>query len=113
MTILNDVKKTVVGVSETGFDDELLVHINAAIGILTEHKVVELDGIIVDANTEWPMFDDDKSRLLYYCKMFIYKKVKMGFDPYPNATLHEALEASIKEWLGRVGTEMLMIESAV
>ena len=93
MLILKTVK-TILGVKENnlGFDEELLIYINAAGSILSNHGI-QLG--LVGADTEFPSeFSDD---LVGFLKPYLALKVKMLFDPSASENITTIFEKNLTE----------------
>ena len=83
------------------FNTDLIVHINAAFSRLCQLGVgPEHPFYITGPEEEWSDFIDDPG-YMEDVKQYVYKKVKLDFDPPPNSFLIDALEKQIDklEWL--------------
>jgi len=88
------------------FDQDILIHINTAISVLTQLGVGPAGGFIVTGPDEtWKDFiGDDKT--LQMVKSYIYMKVKMIFDPPANSSVLSAYQEACKEYEWRLNVEV-------
>lgn len=88
------------------FDQDILIHINTAISVLTQLGVGPAGGFIVTGPDEtWQDFiGDDKA--LQMVKSYIYMKVKMIFDPPANSSVLSAYQEACKEYEWRLNVEV-------
>ena len=98
VSILNTIKKMLdVDPSYTAFDNDILVHINSALMILTQMGVgSQSDFSITGATEEWSDFLEDKTNF-DAVKTYIYLKVKLVFDPPTSSSVLQAYEKVISE----------------
>jgi len=84
------------------FDQDILIHINTAISVLTQLGVGPATGFLVTGFDEkWSDFiGDDKT--LQMAKTYIYMKVKMAFDPPVNSSVLNAYQEACKEYEWRL-----------
>lgn len=97
-SILRDVKHK-IGPSEDYdyFDTDIIDAINSAFGILFQLGVGPEDGFrISDEQDEWEDFDTNITTL-NLVKDYIYKKVRLTFDPPSSSFVLTSLESQIKE----------------
>lgn len=97
-SILRDVKHK-IGPSEDYdyFDTDIIDAINSAFGILFQLGVGPEDGFrISDEQDEWEDFDTNTTTL-NLVKDYIYKKVRITFDPPSSSFVLTSLESQIKE----------------
>lgn len=100
-SILETIKK-MLGITEdyTHFDEDIIVQINAAFTTLNQLGVGPLSGfVIMDKYNTWSEFVLDTSNIsiISTVKSYIYKKVRLAFDPPQNGSLLEALKQQIEE----------------
>lgn len=97
-SILNTIKKMLdVDPSYTAFDNDILVHINSALMILTQMGVgSQSDFSITSERDKWDDFLEDKTNL-DAVKTYIYLKVKLVFDPPTSSSVLQAYERVISE----------------
>lgn len=109
--ILNDVK-TGLGIDplNTGFDQELLIHINSEAAGLVQQGVDALDIVILE-DTEWPTMLSDK--VLSLSKMSLMLGVKLIFDPSASEAITRALYAHYQNVTSRLGHEIDELEAVV
>lgn len=97
-SILKSVKKTLnVDVSFTGFDIDILMHINSTFAVLNQLGVGPVDGFMIeDDSAEWADFygDDPRWNLV---RSAVYLRVRMLFDPPTTGYLVTALEKQLLE----------------
>lgn len=85
------------GETDTGFDVDILMHINSVFSVLHQLGIGPADGLsITDASTEWSaLLGGDP--LLNSVKTYVYLRVRMLFDP-PTTSFHiQAMEKQIAE----------------
>ena len=103
-SILTSIKDQLyLDVDDNSFDRELVIFINAAFAILTQHGVGPEQGFsITDGGDE--TWDDFKVDIVQeeMAKTYIYLKVKTLFDPPTNSSLAKAMEEQIKEYEWRL-----------
>lgn len=102
--ILSDVKDY-VGLQETdtAFDSELLMGINAVMFVLNQYGVGPEEPFIATSASTWEDFvgDDPVGGIKEYVNM----RVKLLFDPPSNTYLAQALNEQIKEFEWRISVE--------
>lgn len=103
-SILSSVKRN-LGITDdyTHFDDELIIHINSALSILTQVGVGPEAGFaITDNNSKWSDFMGSDKRL-NMCQQFVFIRVKYLFDSttMPAAVL-DALKHDADELIWRI-----------
>ena len=83
--------------SYDAFDNEILVHINMALSVLTQLGVGPAEGFVVTGSDEtWNQFlGSDKDTQM--AKTFVFMKVKMAFDPPANSFVMTSMEKSCEE----------------
>ncbi|MBO5906222.1 MAG: hypothetical protein J6Q84_07380 [Kiritimatiellae bacterium] len=96
-SILTTIKQ-MLGIHEDDhFDQEIIVHINSALGDLTDIGVGPPEGFIIyDDTSIWSDFTSGDLRL-ERVKTFVYAKVKLSFDPPQSSTMADALKRSADE----------------
>ena len=97
-SILTSIKK-LLGIAEDyeHFDQDIIIHINSVLAILTQLGVGPATGFsIADKSTKWSEFISNK---LYYepVKTYVYLKVKLLFDPPQSSIVLEATNRMISE----------------
>ena len=97
-SILTSIKK-LLGIAEDyeHFDQDIIMHINTVLAILTQLGVGPATGFsIADKSTKWNEFISNK---LYYepVKTYVYLKVKLLFDPPQSSIVLEATNRMIGE----------------
>lgn len=99
-SILNSVKKMLGYPPEmTAFDPDLIININAAIGILTQIGIGPKSGFIITGPEETyeDFLDSETDNLKMVC-MYIYLKTKLGFDPPSTSSVQETMREMIREY---------------
>lgn len=100
-TILSTIKKMIGPPEEyTGFDVDILVHINAAVNILFQNGIGPDSGLSVNADTTWSDLLGGESRY-ELAKTYIYLFVKSIFDP-PSSGVLSANKEVMDEVLWRL-----------
>ena len=98
-SILESVKK-LLGITPeyTQFDEDVVMHVNAAFLTLREIGVGPAAGFsISDASATWHDYIADDDSLLGAVKVYVAQKVRLAFDPPTNSAVLEALKASNQE----------------
>lgn len=84
------------------FDEDLIIHINSALSILTQVGVGPEAGFaITDENSKWSDFMGSDKRL-DMCQQFVYLRVKSIFDPPQTATVLDAYQKAADELIWRI-----------
>lgn len=101
-SILTSIKKQLgYGADETGFDDEIVTHINSVISDLTQLGVGPSEGFEIEDETSiWTDFIPDTPKF-NSVKTYIYMRVKLIFDSSTmSSTLIESFNRQIDkfEW---------------
>lgn len=97
-SILTSIKK-LLGITEEyeHFDQDIIIHINTALMILTQLGVGPSEGFFIkDKYALWSDFIPDV-KTLEAVKSYIYLKVRMLFDPPTSSSLMNAMEQNMKE----------------
>lgn len=103
-SILTSTKK-VLGLGEeyTHFDDDLIMMINTAFGVLTQLGCGPANGFyITDVSDTWSDFLGSKLNQLQMVKSYVHFKVKMMFDPPATSPLIESANNIMKELEWRI-----------
>ncbi len=102
-SILNSIKKMLgIDVADTSFDDELIMHTNGALMIMTQLGVGPTEGLIISSDDEtWVDLLGDRTDLSLV-QTDIYLRVRLVFDPPQNSFLVAAIEKQIKEYDWRI-----------
>ena len=102
-SILTSIKK-MLGITEeyTHFDSDLIIHINTALGILTQLGVGPSRGYLIkDKSGSWSDFVGCDSRL-EFIKSYVHLKVKLIFDPPLSSPVIESINKTINELEWRI-----------
>lgn len=101
-SILNDTKHQ-LGLlpSDDSFDNEIIIHINSALAILTQLGVGPVQGYqITDAEQQWSELTGDDPRL-NVAKTYVYLKTRLAFDP-PQPSAIASFERQLEELVYRI-----------
>lgn len=104
-SILTSIKK-LLGIQEdyTQFDNDLIMHINSVLAILTQMGVGPAEGFAIEDKTaKWEDFISNK---LFFkpVESYIYLKVKLLFDPPLSSAVIESMNRMINELEVRLNT---------
>lgn len=102
-SILTSIKK-MLGIAEEyeHFDQDIIMHINSVLSVLTQLGVGPVMGFsIIDKTASWSDYLDGDTRL-EMVKSYIYLKVKLLFDPPLGNALIEAMNRQISEYEWRI-----------
>ena len=105
-SILNSIKK-LLGIEEdyNAFDDDLIIHINSVMVVLTQLGIGPKDFFMITGPEEtWSQFFGDSNKIALV-KTYVYLKVRLLFDPPDSGVLHEAVERQIQEFEWRLNVE--------
>lgn len=97
-SILTSIKKQ-LGITEdyTHFDQDIIIHINSVLAILTQLGVGPETGFtIMDKSAKWEEFISD-AKYFEPVKTYVYLKVKTVFDPPLSSAVMEAMNRMISE----------------
>lgn len=101
--------KQILGIpdDDSGFDLEILTHINTALSTLNQMGVGPSLGLQVeDENPKWSDFvPEGKLVLRNMCKDFVYLSVRQVFDPPNTSYLVKAQQDQIEQLGWRINTE--------
>ena len=87
---------------DTNFDQDLIIHINSALNILSQLGVGPSTGFrITDTSQTWKDFIGERTDL-EMIKTDVYLRVKLVFDPPQNSFLVAAIEKQIVEYEWRI-----------
>ena len=97
-SILTSIKKLLGITAEyTHFDDDLIIHINSTLSVLTQLGVGPATGFSIrDEFATWEEFIGDDPRL-EMVKTYVHQKVKYMFDPPDRSAVAEAVKRHIDE----------------
>ena len=102
-SILTSIKK-LLGIAEeyTHFDNDLIMHINSVLMVLTQLGVGPSEGFIITDDSEtWEDFLPEGQNLAIV-KSYVHQKVRLLFDP-PQASAHmNAINQMINEFEWRL-----------
>lgn len=88
------------------FDNEILIHINMALSVLTQLGVGPTGGFIVsDSDATWNQFLGS-AKNIEMAKSFVFMKVKMAFDPPSSSFVMTGMEKACDELAWRLTVAM-------
>ena len=97
-SILTSVKK-LLGITEDYdyFDQDIIMHINAAFMVLTQLGIGPSEGFLITDDTDtWSDFIDDSTNL-GSIQSYVYMKVKLMFDPPQNSFTVDSMTKLVNE----------------
>lgn len=99
--ILSDIKKMLGPDTDDVFDDEITIHINAALSTLAQIGACPEGSMIVGNSTQWEdVFENPDAASK--AKTYIYYKTRLGFDPPQSSYAIESMKALADEELWRI-----------
>lgn len=115
-SIFLSVKKVLnVGVDNTDFDADILLHLNSVLAILQQLGIGPEDGLFIeDANTAWEDLLGENSSVLNMVRSYVTSKVRLLFDPPVSSAVQQSLEriCSEFEWRANVAAENKQLKEA-
>lgn len=97
-SILTSVKK-LLGIAEEyeHFDQDIIIHINSVLMILTQIGVGPSNGFsIIDKDSTWTDFVTDIKQI-EAVRTYVYLKVRLIFDPPSSSAVMEAINRTVSE----------------
>ena len=97
-SILVSIKK-LLGIAEDYdyFDQDIVMHINAAFMVLTQLGIGPSEGFLITDDTDtWSDFIDDATNL-GSIQSYVYMKVKLMFDPPQNSFTVDSMTKLVNE----------------
>lgn len=107
-SILQSIKK-LLGLDENydAFDDDVMMHINSVLMILTQLGVGPKNGFSITGEEEtWEDYLGEDISKLSAVKTYMYLKVKTMFDPTSSSVVNEATKEMLKELEWRLNSEI-------
>ena len=107
-SILQSIKK-LLGLDENydAFDDDVMMHINSVLMILTQLGVGPKNGFSITGEEEtWEDYLGKDISKLSAVKTYVYLKVKTMFDPTSSSVVNEAAKEMLKELEWRLNSEI-------
>ena len=107
-SILQSIKK-LLGLDENydAFDDDVMMHINSVLMILTQLGVGPKNGFSITGEEEtWGDYLGEDISKLSAVKTYVYLKVKTMFDPTSSSVVSEATKEMLKELEWRLNSEI-------
>ena len=102
-SILISIKK-MLGITEdyTHFDNDIIMHINSVLMVLTQLGVGPEEGYMIeDEMNTWEEFIGESTQL-QAVKSYVYLKVKLLFDPPLSSSVIESINRMITEFEWRL-----------
>ena len=102
-SVLSSTKQMLgINVEDDSFDVNVIMAINAALTILFDLGLTEVeDQIIIDDDMTWDDLLGGRTDI-EYVKTYVYQKVKMIFDPPTSTAAIDAMQRSISELEWRI-----------
>lgn len=103
-SILTSIKK-LLGITEeyTHFDNDLIMHINSVLMILSQLGVGPSEGYSISSSAQtWTDFLGDDLKKLQSVKSYVALKVRLMFDPPTSSSVMEAINNQIREFEWRL-----------
>lgn len=103
-SILDSVKK-LLGVARCNndFDQDIIIHINSVLFILSQMGIVKTEDFeVVDESKSWGDILMSDQFNLFALKSWVGLKVRMLFDPPASSILAEAINSNLKELEWRI-----------
>lgn len=107
-SILTSTKKLLGLMSDyTAFDSDIIMHINAALQTLRQIGVGPKYGFIIhdDTSTYQDLLGDNVDRLSSV-KLFIYYRVRLGWDPPQSSSVLSSMKELLAEETWRLNAEV-------
>ena len=107
-SILQSIKK-LLGLDENydAFDDDVMMHINSVLMILTQLGVGPKNGFSITGEEEtWGDYLGEDISKLSAVKTYVYLKVKTMFDPTSSSVVNESTKEMLKELEWRLNSEI-------
>lgn len=98
-SILTSIKK-LLGIDEEyeHFDNDVIMHINTVLGILTQLGVGPVDGFSIhDKTATWADFLGRDLKKLESVRSYVYLKVRLIFDPPNSSAVIKSMNSLINE----------------
>ena len=99
-SILSDIKKMLGPDTDEVFDQEIIIHINAALATLAQIGACNEDAEITGTETWDDVFSNPAAAKK--SKTYIYYKTRLGFDPPQSSYAIESMKALADEELWRI-----------
>lgn len=97
MLILESIK-SLMGIADDAFDQDILIHINTVFSILNHLGVGPKEPFILQngEDKDWSEFINDKTKI-EMVKSYVYFKVLIMFDPPTSSAALDAIKRNIDE----------------
>lgn len=101
-SILNTAKKLITGLTpdDTTFDDDLIIHVNSVLNILSQLGAGDPNFQIEGPDETWDEFTTQP--YLNMCKSYLALKVKLLFDPPTSGPMVDAVKNQLDELEKRI-----------
>lgn len=107
-SIFDSIKERIGGIEVYGdaFDNDILISINSAFGVLHQLGIDDRDGnpIVVD-NTDQTWSDFLDTKRYSFIKDFVFLKTKLVFDPPSNSSVLSSMQSQLDELVWRISVE--------
>jgi len=111
-SILISIKKMLgLEVDYSPFDTDIIVYINSAFMTLTQLGIGPKEGFVInDYNDTWSQFLTNKA-ILGSVKDYVYRYVKIAFDPPSNSFVMDAMRKQLDELGWRLNVQAESVET--
>lgn len=97
--------KTMLGPDiDNSFDQDILIHINSALASLAQVGACPKGSMISGATETWSTIFSSQA-IAAKAKVYIYYKVRLGFDPPQNSFAIESMKSLADEELWRINSD--------
>lgn len=106
-SILNSIKKLLgIGEEDTSFDEDIILHINAAFMTLNQLGIGSPDGVLIeDGTATWDAILGTRADIAGV-KLYVTLKVRLMFDPPTSSYVLDAMERQVKELEWRLNMQV-------
>lgn len=105
--------KVLLGITDDVFDQELIMHINSVLGILSQLGFESADDFFIEnAVAVWSDLFIDRTDL-GFIKTYIYLRVRLIFDPPQNSFLVESIKKQCDEFEFRIQVQVMPVTIVV
>ena len=104
-SILVSIKKLLgIDSSYTHFDQDIIMHINSVLMVLTQLGAGPVDGFMIedDTSTWYNFLPDASTAKLEAVKSYMYLKVRLLFDPPLSSSVIDSINRQISEFEWRL-----------
>jgi len=102
-SILNSIK-TLLGIQiiDTSFDNELVIHINSALAVLSQLGTWPVNGLKITGPTETWSYVLISPEMMEDIKLAVYFRVRLSFDPPASSFVLESMKKQLDELEWRI-----------